>query len=201
MIARLVAGLALVGLLTGCIYGVPTDVSVVTYPVTGTTFDALKHSWTINGPRIGEDPDGAFASVLPAFKSNFVPVQQGDRCIFSPKGEVYLDAEVTLPKWQEQSVAPPEVRLRWDVYASYAVIHEGEHIKISQKYARRLKSYLRNASAKDCDLLLRRMHRDTQQILEAHYAEQQWFDETDPPRFDEYRMRYLNRLFRTTNPS
>ena len=201
MISRLVAGLALVGLLTGCIYSVPTDVNVVNYPVSGNTFDALRHSWATNGPRIGEDPDGAFASVLPAFKSNFEPVQQGDRCIFSPKGEVYLDAEVTLPKWKEQASAPADVQLRWDIYSSYAVIHESGHIKISQKYARRLKSYLKNASAPDCDVLLRRMYRDTQQILEAHYAEQQWFDATDPPRFDAYRMRYLNRLFRTTNPS
>ena len=79
---------------------------------------------------------------------------------------------MTLPEWKEQARAPRDVQLHWDIYASYAVYHENEHIRISQKYARRLKSYMKNASAPNCALLTSRMLRDTQQILDAHSAEQ-----------------------------
>ena len=201
MIARLAASLLAVALLASCVGPVPTEVSVVTYPVRGNSFEALRHSWMSNGPRVGTDPAGAFAAMQPAFTSNYVPVQKGDRCVFDPKGEVFLGAEVTLPEWKEQARAPRDVQLHWDIYASYAVYHENEHIRISQKYARRLKSYMKNASAPNCALLTSRMLRDTQQILDAHSAEQLMYDATDPPRFERYRQRYLQRLLRNAKPS
>lgn len=201
MIRRLVVGLMAMVLLASCVGPVPTEVSVVTYPVRGKTFDALRTSWMSNGPRVGDDPSGAFAAMQPAFTSNFMPVQKGGRCVFDPRGEVFLGAEVTLPEWKEQARAPGEVQLHWDIYASYAVYHENEHIRIAQKYARRLKSYMKNASAPDCATLTSRMLRDTQVILDAHSAEQLMYDATDPPRFERYRDRYLQRLLRNAKPS
>ncbi|GAB5377583.1 MAG: hypothetical protein AcusKO_40450 [Acuticoccus sp.] len=201
MIPRLAACVLFVAGLAGCIGPVPTEVSVVRYPVRGKTFEALQSSWMRHGPRIGNDPSGAFAAVQPAFTSNFVPIQRGERCVFDRKGEVFLDAEVTLPEWKEEARAPADVKVRWDIYSSYAVIHEAGHIEIAQKYARRLKSYLRNASAPDCDLLIARMTRDTQLILDAHTGEQMYYDATDPARFERYRERYLQRLLRTAKQS
>ncbi len=201
MIGRLVVCILTMAMLASCVGPVPTEVSVVTYPVRGKSFEALRTSWMTNGPRVGDDPAGAFAAMQPAFTSNFVPVQQGDRCVFNPTGQVFLGAEVTLPEWKEQARAPGEVQLHWDIYASYAVYHENEHIRIAQKYARRLKSYMMNASAPNCDLLNARMLRDTQQILDAHSAEQLMYDATDPPRFERYRERYLQRLLRNAKPS
>lgn len=201
MIHRIAAAcVALLGL-ASCVGPVPTEVNVVTYPVRGQSFEALRTSWMTNGPRVGDDPAGAFAAMQPAFTSDFVPVQKGGKCVFNPKGQVFLGAEVTLPEWKEQARAPKDVQLHWDIYASYAVYHESEHIKISQKYARRLKSYLMNASAPDCDLLMSRMVRDTQLILDNHSAEQLIYDATDPPRFERYRERYIQNLLRNAKPS
>jgi len=187
--ARAVA-LAAVVALAACMPEPPTDVTVRTYNVSGTTLSSLERSLAAHGPRVPGLQGRAFAAVETSFLHSFQPQQAGGACRFNRNGRVGLRSEVILPEWRQRDTAPPELREKWDVISQYAVIHEAGHIRISQKYARILEEAYRSAEANDCEALEAKMVRIADGVLERHSDEQQLFDETDGPRFE----RYLRRL-------
>lgn len=179
----LVVGLAL---LAGCMATPPTDVSVTTYAVSGTTMNALERSLSIHGPKVPGVRGRAFAAVETTFLHSFEPEQRGGKCVYTRSGRVGLRSEVTLPEWRHRDRANPELQAKWDVISSYAVIHESGHIKISQKYARQLEQAYKVASAPTCRKLEAEMAGVIEPIAAAHVAEQTLFDATDTPRFRAY---------------
>lgn len=189
-LARPLIALAGVLALASCMATPPTDVSVRTYRVTGSTMSALERSLSIHGPSVPGLNGRAFAAVETTFLHNFEPVPNEGSCRYSRGGRVGLRSEVILPEWRQRDSAPPELQEKWDLISQYAVIHEAGHIKISQKYARLLEQAYKRASAPDCDALDARMGGIIQPIADAHVAEQQQFDATDAPRFRRYLARY-----------
>ena len=182
------AALAAVIGVAGCMTP-PTDVSVKTYQVTGSTLSALERSLRIHGPKVPGSPGRAFAAVETTFLHNFEPVQQGGTCRYTRNGRVGLRSEVILPEWRQRDRATQELQAKWDIIARYAIIHESGHIKISQKYARLLEAAYKNASAPTCEALEQQMVTTIRPIASAHVAEQEEFDRTDAPRFRQYLRR------------
>ena len=186
----LFVGLVALTALGGCMMTPPTDVSVKTYRVNGTTLNALERSLSIHGPLVPGSPGRAFAAVETTFLHSFEPVQQGKRCSYTRAGRVGLRSEVTLPEWRQRNRAHPELQEKWDIISRYAIIHESGHIKISQKYARQLEAAYKSSSAPTCEELEAKMARVIEPIANAHVAEQTTFDATDGPRFRAYLRRY-----------
>lgn len=186
---RALAGLCALAL-ASCIGTPPTDVSVRTYNVTGTTLSALERSLASHGPQVPGLQGRAFAAVETTFLHNFEPVEEGSGCRFSRSGRVGLRSEVILPEWRQRDSAPPELQEKWDIIRQYAVIHEAGHIRISQKYARLLEQVYKDAVAPNCQALEGEIARLVEPIADAHVAEQRLFDETDLPRFRAYLRRY-----------
>ncbi|MBJ3776129.1 DUF922 domain-containing protein [Acuticoccus mangrovi] len=185
MIRRLAAAILLLSL-ASCISAPPTDVSVRTYKVSGSSLSALERSLSTHGPEVPGLSGRAFAAVETTFLHSFEPVQQGSVCRYSRSGRVGIRSEVILPEWRQRETAAPDLKEKWDVISSYAVIHESGHIKISQKYARQLESAYRQASAPTCAELEAKMERIIGPIADAHVRAQQHFDATDMPRFRSY---------------
>lgn len=186
---RLAAVAALL-LLTACMATPPTDVSVRTYKVNGSTLHALERSLSVHGPLVPGLHGRAFAAVETTFLHSFEPVAVGAVCRYSRSGRVGLRSEVILPDWRQRDTASPDLQEKWDLISRYAVIHESGHIKISQKYARLLEAEYRRASAPTCAELEAGMDAIIEPIADAHVAEQQLFDETDAPRFRRFLARY-----------
>lgn len=182
--AMLVLGVA------ACMATPPTDVSVRTYKVSGSTMNALERSLSIHGPRVPGLQGRAFAAVETTFLHNFEPVEEGGRCRYSRAGRVGLRSEVILPEWRQRDTASRELQEKWDIISQYALIHEAGHIKISQKYARQLEAAYKRTSAPTCKQLDAKMEDIIAPIARAHVAEQQLFDETDAPRFRRYLRQY-----------
>ncbi|MEM0906452.1 MAG: DUF922 domain-containing protein [Pseudomonadota bacterium] len=183
--SRLMTGLVVVGL-AACVSDTPTEVSVRTYSVTGTTLNALERSLAAHGPRVPGLQGRAFAAVETSFLHSFEAKKQGTACRYNRDGRVALRSEVILPEWRQRDRAAPDVREIWDIYSDYAVIHENGHIKISQKYAKILEQTYRRLSAPDCEALEASLLSEADQIFGRHSAEQRLFDETDLPRFQRY---------------
>ena len=194
MIVRAACFAALAVTLAACTPEPPTDVSVRTYNVTGTTLNSLERSLATHGPRVPGLQGRAFAAVETSFLHSFEPQTAGGRCRFTRNGRVGLRSEVILPEWRQRDSASRDLQEKWDIISQYAVIHEAGHIKISQKYAKLLEQAYISASAPDCRALSANMVGDAQRILQRHSAEQRLFDETDGPRFE----RYLRSLGYTT---
>lgn len=184
--------LALVGVafLASCMAPPPTDVSVRTYDVMGTTMSALERSLATHGPTVPGLAGRAFAAVETRFLHNFEPEEANGVCRYSRNGRVGIRSEVILPEWRQRDSAPPELQEKWDIISRYAVIHEAGHIRISQKYARKLEEAYRNQSAPTCEALEAKMEEVITPIAADHVAEQRRFDETDLPRFQAYLRRY-----------
>ncbi|WMS44869.1 DUF922 domain-containing protein [Acuticoccus sp. MNP-M23] len=175
--------------LASCTPAPPTDVSVKTYKVSGTTLSTLERSLAIHGPAVPGLKGRAFAAVETSFMHSFDVNKTGASCRYNRNGRVGLRSEVILPEWRQRDRAAPELRVKWDIISQYAVIHEAGHIKISQKYARELESAYKRASAPTCEALEANMVKVANSILVRHGAEQQLFDETDAPRFQAYLRR------------
>jgi len=175
--------------LTACTPEPPTDVSVKTYKVTGTTLSSLERSLSVHGPVVPGLDGRAFAAVETSFMHSFDAKQSGGSCRFKRGGRVGLRSEVILPDWRQRDRASPELRAKWDIISQYAVIHEAGHIKISQKYARELETAYKRASAPTCEALEASMVKIANTILVKHSAEQQLYDQTDAPRFQAYLRR------------
>ncbi|WP_108662542.1 DUF922 domain-containing protein [Acuticoccus kandeliae] len=189
MITRLVAAILLLAL-SGCMSTPPTDVSVRTYKVSGTSLSTLERSLSIHGPAVPGLHGRAFAAVETTFLHNFEPTKYGTQCRYSRNGRVGLRSEVILPEWRQRDAASPELKAKWDIISQYAVIHEAGHIKISQKYARQLEAAYKRASAPTCEELDAQMTKLIEPIAAAHVAEQTEFDATDAPRFQRYLRQY-----------
>ncbi|MEM9221121.1 MAG: DUF922 domain-containing protein [Pseudomonadota bacterium] len=164
----------------------PTDVTVRTYKVSGTSLNSLERSLATHGPSVPGLSGRAFAAVETAFLHSFEPAQTGGTCRYNRNGRVGLRSEVILPEWRQRDSAPPSLQQKWDVVSQYAVIHEAGHIKISQKYARILEQSYKRLSAPDCEKLEASTLREVERILSQHSSEQQRFDDTDGPRFERY---------------
>lgn len=175
--------------LTACTPEPPTDVSVKTYKVSGTTLSTLERSLAVHGPAVPGLKGRAFAAVETSFMHSFDAKQTGASCRFRRGGRVGLRSEVILPEWRQREGASLDLQAKWDIISQYAVIHEAGHIKISQKYARELEAAYKRASAPSCEALEARMVKVANMILVKHSAEQQLYDETDAPRFQAYLRR------------
>jgi len=189
VIARALALLGVV-VLASCMVPPPTDVSVRTYDVMGTTMSALERSLSMHGPEVPGLAGRAFAAVETRFLHNFEPEQVGGRCRYSRGGRVGIRSEVILPEWRQRDSAPTDLQQKWDIISRYAVIHETGHIRISQKYARKLEEAYKAQSAPTCAELERTMENVIAPIAAQHVAEQRRFDETDLPRFRAYLRRF-----------
>lgn len=189
MIARILTAVGVL-VLASCMAPPPTDVSVRTYDVMGTTLSSLERSLATHGPQVPGLAGRAFAAVETRFLHNFEPVEGNGSCRYSRNGRVGIRSEVILPEWRQRDSAPPELQEKWDIISRYAVIHEAGHIRISQKYARKLEAAYKAQTAPDCAALERKMEEVIAPIAAQHVAEQRRFDETDLPRFQAYLRRY-----------
>jgi predicted secreted Zn-dependent protease len=172
--------------LAGCMATPPTDISVKTYRVNGTSINALERSLAIHGPSIPGVKGRAFAAVETTFLHSFEARQVGSVCRFNRDGQVGLRSEVTLPDWRHRNRATPDLQAKWDLLSQYAVIHESGHIKISQKYAKKLEQAYKSASAPNCRELEAKMKGIVAPIAAGHVKEQTEFDATDAPRFQAF---------------
>lgn len=175
--------------LASCTPEPPTDVSVKTYKVSGTTLSTLERSLAAHGPSVPGLQGRAFAAVETSFMHSFEARKTGASCRYSRGGRVGLRSEVILPEWRHRDRASVDLQAKWDIISRYAVIHEAGHIKISQKYARELELAYKRASAPTCEALEANMIKVANAILMKHSAEQQLYDETDAPRFQAYLRR------------
>lgn len=186
MIRRLALLGAALALLAGCMPETPTDISVKTYQVSGRSMNALERSLRVHGPSVPGLHGRAFAAVETSFLHNFEARQSGPVCRYNRDGRVGLRSEVTLPEWRQRDAASPDLKEKWDLIHSYAIIHEAGHIKISQKYARELEAAYKSVSAPTCQELEAKMKTIIAPIAARHVAEQQEYDRTDGARFEQY---------------
>lgn len=182
---RLAPGVALCGAvaLAGCVAAPATKVSLTTFDISGRSLNQLAASTQVHGPRPRGSPVGAFAAVEPQFNFAFRPRQSGATCRYEPRGTVELETLIRLPRWREEARASPELAAKWAFVTRYAIAHELVHVRIYQRFARKVEATSRALEAPTCEQLGAAMTREYRRLAVAMAAEHAAFDRFDYPRF------------------
>lgn len=121
-------------------------VTVLTYPVAGTTPDAIRAA--IDAARPTDPNDGVPVDAITAWRIDWVVPGRGRRGCDLRAVRVRFSATVTLPRLIEADALAPEVRARWDAYLAAARAHEGEHVRDAYRGVAEVRRAIRAATCR-----------------------------------------------------
>jgi predicted secreted Zn-dependent protease len=131
-----------------------SNLSIVTYPVTGTTLVALSRSLDTNALPDPHEKNSRYYARTDWYLSghwNWNPAGQGCEV---DKGSVSIAMTMTLPLLSSTVDVPVDVISRWNTFVNNTVIHETGHVQLDLQGARDYQRKLGNfPPALDCDAI------------------------------------------------
>lgn len=155
-------------------------VTTTYYTIRGLSGADLDREIAAKGPLKGH----ALASAAIKFVPVAVSYDQSDgKCAFR-EAKFRIEAEMTLPRWQEHGQSnDPELRVAWRNLSDYARQHEEHHIAIAEKFAAKIGQELEALPARaTCDALDAAAQRVLQRNKREHNREQLAFDAAEQKR-------------------
>jgi predicted secreted Zn-dependent protease len=149
------------------------------YAVTGTSARALWRDIQRRAPRDDAELAVGLTSTSTRLEKTYER-SPGGPCRMQ-RVDVYVDTEVTLPRWDVPSGAPAGLRRRWRDFADAVARHERTHERIGVRAGRRLRRSLDGMQAPSCDALRRKARQRANEILQQAEAQNRRFDERSPP--------------------
>lgn len=106
---------------------------------------------------------------------------------------VTLETHLMLPRWKDRKRARIETVLIWDTLSSDIKRHEERHAEIARQHARKLEKALEALGPEpDCARMKARVDAKSEEIVEAHSADQDRFDRVEAASFERRMTRMLN---------
>lgn len=155
-------------------------VTTTYYTIRGVSGEDLDREIAAKGPLKGH----ALASAAIKFVPVAISYDQSDgKCAFR-EAKFRIEAEMTLPRWQEHRQSnDPDLRIAWRNLSDYALQHEKHHIAIAEKYAAKIGKELKALPAKaTCDALDKSAQRVLQKNKRDHNRDQLAFDAAEQKR-------------------
>ncbi|PSQ83866.1 MAG: hypothetical protein BRD44_02980 [Bacteroidetes bacterium QS_7_67_15] len=149
------------------------------YTVTGRTEQALLRDLVQHGPR----SDGArhFGRTSWTARWEIVYEQASRPAREAPcrirRADVYLDVEVTMPRWNAPSNAPAALRRDWSSFLDALAFHEREHQESIISAGRRVARALEDLTATSCSALEEKADTQARSIIEEARRYNRRFDE------------------------
>lgn len=148
------------------------------YDVTGRSERALLRDLTRRGPRVGaERRFGRTAWTARWEIAYHEPAPGSDAPCRMRRADVYLDVQVTLPRWNAPAEAPAALRRNWSSFTDALAFHEREHRESIVSAGRRVVRALEGLKAPSCAALEEQAHTEAQAIVEEARAYNRRFDE------------------------
>jgi predicted secreted Zn-dependent protease len=156
-----------------------TTVTTGYYKVSGITGKQLDSSIASNGPMKGHAFAVTELQILPV-KVN--PVEDGTGC-YIRNSKFKVVAHITYPKWSERKGASKDLKRGFDIFSSYARVHEQTHVRIGEAAARDMEDAIEAITPQpDCDVLLLKMKAAIKNIYAKHDRDQRAFDAAEQKR-------------------
>jgi len=149
------------------------------YTVTGRTEQALLRDLVQHGPR----SDGAGRTAGTArWEVVYEQPRRGDHPVRDAPcrmrhADVYLDVEVTLPRWTDSERAPAALRRKWSSFRDALAFHEREHQESIISAGRRVARALEDLTAASCSALEEKADTQARSIIEEARRYNRRFDE------------------------
>ena len=150
------------------------------YTVTGSSTRALLDDLVRHGPRIGSERH--FGRTSWTARWNFTYEEPaGGATPAHPcrmhRVDVYMDVEVTLPRWEVPSSASPTLQRNWQSFADALAFHEREHQESTISAGRRVVRALEDLQAPSCAALKEKANTTARTIIEEARAYNRRYDE------------------------
>lgn len=156
-----------------------TSVSTGYYDVSGATGKALDRSIASNGPMKG---DAFAATQLTIIPVSIIPVETAEGCRVRT-AKFKLNAKITMPRWADRSGASADLREGFDMFADYAKLHEGIHVKIGEAAVQEMENeVLKIPPQKNCDRLEAKVKSVLLRVQAHHHRTQLAFDAAEDKR-------------------
>jgi predicted secreted Zn-dependent protease len=153
------------------------------YDVTGRTERAILRDLARRGPH-GDGGERHFGRTAWTARWEVVYEQprSGDQPVRDApcrmrRADVYLDVEVTLPRWTDSERAPAALRRKWSSFRDALAFHEREHQESIISAGRRVKRALSDLTASSCSALEEKAGARARSIIEEARRYNRRFDE------------------------
>ena len=158
-----------------------SSVKVSYYSIGGSSLTGIDREIRRKGPRIGQ---GRHAVAVARIKMNpKLDYARGPRGCSVVKAKVSVNARVTLPAWNGRETADPRLAKAWDNIDRYTRLHEGTHVAIAFRHARRLeRDLVALAPARGCRAARQNARILIREALRLHDAQQKNFDRNEKRR-------------------
>ena len=150
------------------------------YDVTGRTARALLEDLTQRGPRIGSERHFGRTSWTARWNITY----EEPTASSSPpapcrmrRTDVYVDVEVTLPRWESPSDTPEALRREWKSFSEALAFHEREHQESIISAGRRVLEALKHLEAPSCAALKEKANTKARSIIEKARQYNRRYDE------------------------
>jgi predicted secreted Zn-dependent protease len=149
--------------------------SVLYYDVQGRTLGELHADMRKKGPKI--DGNNFVGETRSPMRWRWRTESSGAGSCAIRDVTVYLNAQITLPRWTPPADAEPGLVTEWNRFLSALEAHEAGHKDISARAGKAIVDRLRGLSA-PCSMLGTRANDLARDIFERAHAEQRTYDAT-----------------------
>lgn len=161
------------------------------FTVGGTTLEAIQEELARRGPHVGGSSSRHPGATRMAFTTH-IGYARGPRSCRIASAKVTLKVHIVLPRWSQRSKSEADVRLFWDTLSADIRRHEGLHVDIAKRYARKLEDALKaSGRQQDCEAAAAKAAAITTSILERHDKAQARFDRVELVNFESRILRSL----------
>ncbi|OQM73262.1 DUF922 domain-containing Zn-dependent protease [Manganibacter manganicus] len=162
-----------------------------TFTIGGTTLEEIQAELAERGPHVGSSGSRHPGATRMAFTTH-IGYARGARSCRIASAKVTLKVHIVLPRWSRRSKSEPDVRLFWDTLSADIKRHEGLHVDIAKRYARKLEDALKaSGRQKDCETAAAKAKAITTRILDRHDKAQARFDRVEMVNFESRILRLL----------
>ena len=155
--------------------GVSGTTSVLYYDVRGRTLNELHADMRKKGPKI--DGNSFVGETRSPMRWRWRTESSGAGSCTIRDVTVYLNAQITLPRWTPPADAEPGLSAEWNRFLSALEAHEAGHKDISAKAGKAIIDRLRGLSA-PCTMLATRANDLARDIFTRAHEEQRTYDAT-----------------------
>ena len=152
------------------------------YDVSGTTAAEIARSIHESGPIIDGKPYGGKTEWEGQWQIEYSrpvdeegrAVQEG-RCRIS-RVDVFIDLDVTLPRWESRGEAPRRLREKWDSFIEALRVHEYWHQQSILEGGEKIRNKLDGMAAGDCKSLKTRAEARAAEVIESVRKKNEQYD-------------------------
>ena len=150
------------------------------YDVTGRSWEALLEDLTQRGPRIGTKRHFGRTAWTARWEIAYARPAAGSPQAMPCRmqhADVYMDVEVTLPRWDAPGDAPASLRRDWKSFVEALAFHEREHQESIISAGRRVVRALETLKASSCSALQKKANAKARPIIEEARDYNRRYDE------------------------